>query len=128
MSSGTQISSSIIGNDDSDEDSSKGDYVQTERKSKILPFNPKKTIWRIWSKQFLQRANERGYRDILVGTKKVVSDTEFSTLKKTDPKYMLHPHLLFLGFGVRRANHIFWYNPCIILFCSNVSRLDSRIF
>jgi hypothetical protein len=81
------ISSSILGNDDSGDDSSRGEYVQVERKSKILPFNPKKTVWRIWSKQFLQRANERGYREILLGEKTVVSDAESKTLKKTDGKY-----------------------------------------
>jgi hypothetical protein len=84
-----KVGTSIIGND-SDDDSSKEDYVQTEGKSKLLPFNRKKTIWRIWSKQFLQRSHERGYRDILVGDKQVVSDIVYKGLKKTDPQYITY--------------------------------------
>lgn len=61
-------------------------YVQIERKSKILPFDPKKTVWPIWSKQFLQRAYERGYRSILVGDQEIVSDSVAKGLKKVDDK------------------------------------------
>jgi hypothetical protein len=69
------------GGDDVDE------VFQLERKLKIMPFNPKKSDWRIWSKQFLQRAFEKGYRDILLGEVEVVSDDVAKVMSKTDVKY-----------------------------------------
>jgi hypothetical protein len=82
----TTASVSSVGSDNEED----AIYVQVERKSKLLPFNPKKSVWRIWSKQFLQRANERGYKKILVGEQTVVNGTIASTLPKTDARYKLY--------------------------------------
>ena len=61
--------------------------TEVEKTVKIVPFTSK-SLWSIWSKQFLARAHIRGYRGILQGTTKVITkatkkgDLDVSVLRK----------------------------------------------
>ena len=46
--------------------------TEVEKTLKIVPFTSK-SLWTIWSKQFLARAHVKGYKGILEGTLKIVS-------------------------------------------------------
>jgi hypothetical protein len=48
---------------------------EIEKTVKTLPFVPGKTVWRIWSTQFLARAHAKGYRDVLLGTETPVAES-----------------------------------------------------
>ena len=48
---------------------------EIEKTVKIIPFT-KKSIWRIWSKQFLARAHFKGQKNLLLGKEVVATDDE----------------------------------------------------
>lgn len=58
-----------------------------EKTVKTLPFVPGKSVWSVWSAQFLARAYNKGTRDILLGNEVppaesvVISDTEVDKLR-----------------------------------------------
>jgi hypothetical protein len=60
---------------------------ETEERMKLLPFDPKKSVWRVWSKQFLARAHVKGFKEVLLGTVKPMSDSEFESLRSTSATY-----------------------------------------
>lgn len=58
------------------------DYGEVEQRLKLIPFT-EKSSWQVWSKQFLARANIKGYKNILLEKEAIPTDAE---LKELDPK------------------------------------------
>ena len=48
-----------------------------DKSVRMVPFSGKQVDWQVWSEQFLARARRKGYKDILKGKVKVMSDEEF---------------------------------------------------
>jgi hypothetical protein len=49
----------------------------------LLPFDPKKSVWRVWSKQFLARAQIKGFYKVLIGEEVPISDRDFERMRST---------------------------------------------
>lgn len=56
---------------------------EAEERMKLLRFDPKKSVWRVWSKQFLARAQIKGFYKVLVGEEVPLSDGEFERMRST---------------------------------------------
>ena len=52
------------------------DKEGTERSVRIIPFNGKKSDWRIWSRRFLAAAGKKKYKNVLLGIEAVPADSE----------------------------------------------------
>jgi hypothetical protein len=51
---------------------------EVEVKFKLTVFDPDKSDWNVWSKQFLARANMKGYKNILLGKEAVPTDEDLA--------------------------------------------------
>ncbi len=52
------------------------DSKDIEQKVKLVAFDPEKSVWQVWSKQFLARANLKGYKEILLGNEEVPTNED----------------------------------------------------
>jgi len=55
-----------------------------EKNLKVIIFSGKQEDWKFWEVKFLARARRKGFREILLGTVKILKDLEKFDL--TDPK------------------------------------------
>ena len=53
--------------------------TEVEKSVKVIPFT-EKSVWRIWSKQFLARAYNKGYREILLGKDLPPSKADYDSI------------------------------------------------
>jgi hypothetical protein len=67
-----------------------------------LAFDPEKSVWQVCSKQFVARANLKGYKDILLGYEEIPTDED---LKDPD----LSDKALVDAKAIRRLNDLVYY-------------------
>ena len=67
---------------------------------RVLPFSGKTSDWKIWSRNFLARANRKGYKDLLLGKEAIPKESEYTLAageandaeKKTVKNWNLNEH------------------------------------
>ena len=59
--------------------------MNSEEKSlRVIEFSGKKQDWKFWSRKFLARANQHGYKKLIEGMVKVPTQTAYETACRKD--------------------------------------------